>query len=69
MTKVQMVDAIQLAEAKAWKEYREAKDTWGIDNSITARFRTAWVVIFDLRESMGIDGLNIERLFELDLVA
>ena len=69
MTKVEMVEAIQVAEAKAWKEYQESNKLWGSENSLTRRLRMGWVTIYDLRESMGIEGLKVERLLELDLVA
>lgn len=68
MTKKQMVAEIQVAEAKAWKEYRVAKHTWGEDDRLlVAKLRTKWCALFDLRDALGIPALSIESLIEKGL--
>ena len=63
-----MVEEVQLAEAKAWKEYESARELWGNDNEITNRRRAVWVAIDTLRESMGIGRMAIEKVIELRLL-
>lgn len=68
MKKAEMVDEVQLAEAKAWKEYESARALWGNDNEITNKRRAVWVAIDTLRESMGIGRMAIEKVIELRLL-
>ena len=55
MTKREMIQTIQVAEAKAWKDYQDAKTLWGDDNAVTTRRRQRWSTIYDMRETLGID--------------
>lgn len=68
MTKKQMVAAIQVAEARAWKDYRICRKHLGEDDSITARRRGEWSAIHELKEQLGIESLGIQSLLKLDLV-
>lgn len=68
MTKKQMVEQIQVAEARAWKDYRIARKVMGEDDSITARRRAAWCVVYDLREALGIEAMGVESLMKKDLL-
>jgi len=68
MTKAQMIETIQLAEAKAWKEYLNAKDIFGKDDEVTRRHCRAWMTIDNLREEMGIERMTAKKLFELELI-
>lgn len=68
MTKAQMIETIQVAEAKAWKEYLDAKDIFGQENAITKRRSRVWVTIDNLREEMGIERMDTKKLFELELI-
>ena len=69
MTKKEMILAIQVAEAKAWKELKSKKDTFGEDDSITKGARREWRTLFELQEQLGIKGLPIKQLVEMDLLA
>ena len=68
MTKKQMVEQIQVAEARAWKDYRIARKVMGEDDSITARRRGEWSTIHELKEQLGIASLGIRQLIDRDLV-
>ena len=68
MTKAQMIETIQVAEAKAWKEYLKAKDIFGNEGEITKRHCRAWMTIDNLREEMGIERMDTKKLFELELI-
>ena len=68
MTKKQMVEAIQVAEAKAWQSLREAQNLWGIDDVITSHRRAQWSGLYEMREALGLPGLNIHELIERDLL-
>jgi len=68
MTKAQMIETIQVAEAKAWKEYLKAKDIFGKDDEVTRRHCRAWMTIDNLREEMGIERMTAKKLFELELI-
>ena len=68
MTKKQMVAEIQVAEAKAWKEYREAWHQFGKDEPITTRLGAQWSMLYELRDALGIPALSIQSLIEKDLV-
>ena len=68
MTKKQMVEEIQVAEAKAWKELQEAKKLWGTDEPITTRLRAQWSMLYELRDALGIPALSIQSLIDRDLV-
>lgn len=58
MTKREMIQTIQVAEAKAWKDYQDAKALWGDDNAVTTRRRQRWSTIYDMRETLGIDVMT-----------
>lgn len=69
MTKAQMVEKIQVAEAEAWKELQQAKRLWGQDDALTKRISGKWSALYDLREALGIDSLSVQRLIDLELLA
>ena len=68
MTKKQMVEQIQVAEAKAWKELQQAKKLWGQDDPITTRLRAQWSSVYELREALGIPPMDVESLIKKDLM-
>lgn len=68
MTKKQMVEQIQVAEAKAWKQFRVACKQLGGDDPITAKRRTVWIMLYDLREALGIEAMGVESLMKKDLL-
>jgi hypothetical protein len=68
MTKKEMIQAIQVAEAKAWKEYNENKGLYGPADTLTSRCRTAWGALYELRKQLGVDGLSIHELLEMNLL-
>jgi len=68
MTKQEMIHEIQVAEARAWKELGEIKDGYGTDAEQTTRARSAWHALYTLREQLGIGGLTVERMLEMDLM-
>ena len=71
MTKKQMVEAIQIAEAKAWKDLRLASSELGNDpGSFDPRIvgaRREWSALYSLREEMGIPAMGITLLLEKGL--
>jgi hypothetical protein len=69
MTKTQMILEIQVAEAKAWKQYRSAQKDGGFDEAHVDRLRSKWSGIFDLRERLGIAPLATRELEKLGLLA
>lgn len=68
MTKKQMILAIQVAEAKAWKQLSEDRAILGNDHNITIRSRAEWSTLYDLRESLGLKGLPVIQLLEMNLL-
>lgn len=68
MTKKQMVEEIQVAEAKAWKEYRMAWHQLGKDDPLTEKRARAWLAVYDLREALGIPAMGVESLIKKDLI-
>lgn len=68
MTKKQLVEEIQRAEAAAWKEFQDSKAIWGKDDTMTARRSAKWIALFDLREALGVDPMPIDQLIAEDLV-
>ena len=68
MTKEQLIEGIQVAEAKAWKQLSEDKVLCGNDHDITKRSRTEWGTLYELRKSLGLEGLSIIQLLEMDLL-
>jgi hypothetical protein len=69
MTKKEMIQAIQVAEAKAWKEFKSKKALYGGDDSITKGARSQWRALHELQEQLGIEGLPAKQLIEMDLLA
>jgi hypothetical protein len=71
MTKAQMIKDIQLAEARAWKHYRDLDAAAGRDSSITmdqvTRSRTQWATLYDLREGLGIPSMPPAQMHALNL--
>ena len=68
MTKKELVEGIQRAEAAAWKAFQESKAIWGKDDAMTARHSAKWIALFDLREALGVDPMPIDQLIAEDLV-
>jgi len=68
MTKKQMIEEIQIAEAKLWKEYQESKAIWGKDDVLTTHRATKWSALYDLREALGIDAMLVSELVARDLI-
>jgi hypothetical protein len=72
MTKTQMITDIQLAEARAWKHYRDMDAAAGRDSSITmdmiTRSRTQWAALYDLREGLGIPSMPVPQMRALNLM-
>ena len=54
MTKKEMIEKIQKAEAKAWRDLKEAKAVFGPEDATTVRLRINWSAIYELKESLGI---------------
>jgi hypothetical protein len=69
MTKKEMILAIQVAEARAWKELSELKKSLSTDDDIVKATRRGWRTLFELRESMNVPGLPVRQLIEMDLLA
>ena len=72
MTKAQMIKDIQLAEARAWKHYRDLDAAAGRDSSITmdmiTRSRTQWATLYDLREGLGIPSMPVSQMVAQNLM-
>lgn len=72
MTKAKMILDIQVAEARAWKHYRDMDAAAGRDSSISeaqiTRCRTQWGTLYDLREAMGIPALGARALDAMGLL-
>ena len=68
MTKTQMIREIQVAEAKAWKEYNENKALYGPADSLTTRYRITWHALYELRKQLGLEGLPVLELLEMNLL-
>lgn len=71
MKKQEMIREIQLAEAQAWKAYRDASVTLsktGYSLEQIERLKNRWVALYDLREALGIPSLPVPQLFALNLV-
>ena len=68
MTKEQLIKGIQVAEAKAWKQLSEDRVLCGNDHDITKRSRTEWSTLYELRKSLGLEGLPVIQLLEMDLL-
>lgn len=68
LTKAEMIREIQVAEAKAWKEYNENKALYGPAEAVTTRCRTTWSALYELRKQLGVDGLPVIELLEMNLL-
>lgn len=68
MTKRQMIQTIQVAEAQAWKRVKEAQRLWGREDELTMSLRGQWRVVYELREALGVPGLPVDAMIALDLV-
>lgn len=68
MTKTQMIEAIQVAEARAWKQYSLNKELYGPASPITNRSRTEWSTLHDMLKQLGLPGLPISDLIRLNLL-
>lgn len=69
MTKKEMILEIQVAEAKAWKQYRSAQHDGGYEPEHVDRLRSKWAGLFDLRERLGIASLGVRELEKLGLLS
>jgi hypothetical protein len=68
MTKTQMIKEIQVAEAKAWKTLGAMKDAFGADSAEATAARRAWGSLFDLRQQLGLEGLSVLEMMQMDLL-
>lgn len=71
MTKAQMTKEIQVAEAQAWKAYRDASVTLsktGYSLEQIERLKNRWVALYDLREALGIPSLPVSQMRAMNLV-
>lgn len=69
MTKKQMVEQIQVAEARAWQVLQDAKQLWGDDDAFTQKRRAEWSMLYELREALGIPNLTARELEARNLLA
>lgn len=69
MTKKQLVEQIQVAEAKAWQVLQDAKQLWGDDDAFTQKRRAEWSTLYELREALGIPNLTARELEARNLLA
>ena len=69
MTKKQMVEQIQVAEARAWQVLQDAKKFWGDDDAFTQKRRAEWSMLYELREALGIPNLTVRELETRNLLA
>jgi hypothetical protein len=69
MTKKQLVEQIQVAEAKAWQVLQDAKKLWGDDDAFTQKRRAEWSTLYELREALGIPNLTVRELVSRNLLA
>jgi hypothetical protein len=67
-TKAQLIEAIQVAEAKAWKKLSEDKKHFGEDDNITRGTRREWGALFELRQSLDIPAMSLFKMIHLNLV-
>ena len=68
MTKKEMIEKIQKAEAKAWRDLQEAKAVFGPEDATTVRLRINWSAIYELKEALGIDSMTIAKMIENNLL-
>lgn len=68
MTKKQLVEQIQVAEAKAWQVLQDAKKLWGDDDAFTQKRRAEWSTLYELREALGIPNLTVRELESKNLL-
>lgn len=54
MTKEQMIEAIQTAEVESYKTYRDCKQIYGKESTLTAKYRTRWNALYDLCKELEI---------------
>lgn len=54
MTKEQLIEAIQTAEEKSYKEFKEIEKARGEENTLTKRYRTRWSALYDLCKELEI---------------
>ena len=69
MKKQEMIRKIQVAEAQAWKAYRDATVAgMGYSLEQIERLKNRWVALYDLREEMGIPALTVAQMRAMNLV-
>lgn len=69
MTKKEMIKEIQVAEAQAWKAFRDAEvEGMGYSKEQIDRLKNKWVALYDLRESLGIPALSFGTMYAMNLV-
>lgn len=54
MTKVKLIEALQVREAELWTNYRRDKDCFGEENSITRRSCAQWIAVYSLVDDLGL---------------
>jgi hypothetical protein len=62
MTKKQLVEGIQRAEAKLWKKLQDATELYGEADPITQRRRSEWSSVYELSEALGIEAMPVTQL-------
>ena len=68
MTKKEMIELIQVAEAKAWKQYSLNKKLYGPAEPVTRRSCIEWSTLHDMLKQLGIGPLPIGKTIELNLL-
>ena len=63
MTKKQMIEEIQKAEATAWRDLKVAESTFGKAAELTSIRRAHWCTLYDLRKkTLGLDAMPMHQL-------
>ncbi len=68
MTKLELIKAIQVAEARAWQTLQDDKKTFGEHHRVTEISRNAWSPVFELRTSLGIPSLAMSDMIAEGLI-
>lgn len=54
MTKAAMIKAIQVADARAWLELKQAESRYGTEDEYVCNLRARWATIRNMMEAVGI---------------
>jgi len=55
LTKKQIIQAIQSAEAAGFLAFKKAGATWGPESSLAHSFRSEWIGVSNLMQRVGIE--------------